>query len=952
MGKFWEDAPIVGQGPASAPTSDPVASIPGARRLPGGGVYFGDPDAPLDAEVKRTSIDASNVSMTNTQDAMRSRQISDQYQQMQIDKARQDAIDEAKARADADKKKANSSTTARTELERNLKLIDEIGADAKDNGGWFETGGLGSWMASVPGTAAYDLRKRVSTLDASAAFSALQEMRDNSPTGGALGSVSAPELELLRSSVSNLDPSQSQETFLKQLATAREHYSAMLKRVDADEPKQAERPNGGPTAGNQYDLTADGSARFQTDRDKEIKAGIYHLAGGGAGLPQIDAYLVSQGYPPITGGEFEEQWKADIASGRLTQGGLTGGGPVSGYKEPNAIGAMANSTSGAAVGGYLNAVTAGGLDEITAAMGGDGERVQQAKDAMRAAHPYAYGAGELAGGVSAMVGLSTALPGLAAVRGGLAADALYGAAYGAGESNDNRLGGALLGAGAGVIGNRLGNMAGDRLGQWAARRAAGRPPPVATEGQEVFEAATRQGVAPFVADVGGPATRRNVSALMQTPYGGRLEAGVRRTTDTFNAAKDRLATALAPIQEREAFGNTVRAGVRTAIERERGRGTTLYQAAERAAGNAVIDPANARTALGRNIAELDDTGLNATGTDILRNLQTRMERGPVSVATARAMRTALREDFASNGLRGSDIERRGLQVMDALTDDLDSGLRGQGMDRAADLFRQANGQWRAYTSFVDDVATPIIGKTDDLKPGEAIVATMNADLKGNNARATRLLNALPAEDQASVRANVIAGLGRATPGAQDAEGGVFTLARFLTNWNEIGDPAKAAYFGPELRPALNDLARVAQGSKEAQRYAGHSNSGGVNATIATGSALISAATTLGAGHPLVAMAMAAPVFALPSASRLMASPRFVRWLARGATRPNPAAQRAHISALTNIARAEPIVGADIISLQNYLRQTVEASPRKAAAGEEKDDGRSPPPQEREANGPA
>ena len=701
-------------------------------------------------------------------------------------------------------------------------------------------------------------------------------------------------------------------------------------------------------SGDQYDLTPDGSAKFKTDRDKQVGAGLTAMVNEGRSLPEIDAFLVSQGYPPITGGEYEEQWKADLASGRSF---AVGGGPVSGYTPPNILGSMVNSTGGAAVGGYLNGVTYGGLDEAAGMMGGDMDRVQQAKEVMSAAHPYAYGAGELAGAVTGMVGLNRVAPALQVGRAALATDAAVGAAYGGLESNDNRIAGALLGGAAGAVGNRVGSAIGGALERRAVARAA-QPLPPATEGQQVFAAAERQGVAPFAADVGEAATRRNVFGLMQTPYGaGPLTRAAQRTTETFNAAKDRIATAIAPIQGREAFGNQVRAGVEAAIDRENARGNTLYGAAERAAAGAQLTPTGAIRALADNIAAIEDTGLGATGLSLLRNLQTRLQAGPVSVETGRAMRTRLREDFASSDLRGTDMERRGLQVMDALTQDIDDGLRAQGMDRAADLYVQANAQWAAYTSFVDDVAAPIIGK-DGVKAAEEVVSALGRDLKGNNARAARLLNALPAADQSAVRANIIGGLGRAPAGAQDATNQVHTMARFLTNWNEIGEPAKAAFFGPELRSALNDLATVASGSKQAGKYAGFSNTGAVNAANATNTGLMGATGALLTGHPLVAAALASPVLAQAGGSRMMASPRFVRWLARGATRPNPAAQRAHIAQLTTIAKVEPILAGDIASLQSYLTSAFASAPYKAAAGEQVKNGRQEPPQNGEADGPS
>jgi hypothetical protein len=63
------------------------------------------------------------------------------------------------------------------------------------SGGW--TAGLGANLAPIAGTKSYDLKSRLDTLNAITAVEELQKMRANSPTGGALGSVSDRENAML-----------------------------------------------------------------------------------------------------------------------------------------------------------------------------------------------------------------------------------------------------------------------------------------------------------------------------------------------------------------------------------------------------------------------------------------------------------------------------------------------------------------------------------------------------------------------------------------------------------------------------------------------------------------------------------------------------------------------------------------------------------------------------------
>jgi len=144
----------------------------------------------------------------------------------------------AKAEAAAGIKTEPVRQAAITELQSVLSKIDELELDAKDNDGWFETGASGSLARKFgpEGTAAFDLAENVKTVDANSAFTSLQAMRDASPTGGALGQITEKELDLLKAKVANLNPNQSQETFLANLQDARDFYNNMLKKVGG-EPK-------------------------------------------------------------------------------------------------------------------------------------------------------------------------------------------------------------------------------------------------------------------------------------------------------------------------------------------------------------------------------------------------------------------------------------------------------------------------------------------------------------------------------------------------------------------------------------------------------------------------------------------------------------------------------------------------------------------------------------------
>jgi len=68
-----------------------------------------------------------------------------------------------------------------------------------------QANGWNGLMAALPQNSARALKEAIATLQANVAFATLQEMRNNSKTGGALGNVSDTEIKLLYSKLGSLD---------------------------------------------------------------------------------------------------------------------------------------------------------------------------------------------------------------------------------------------------------------------------------------------------------------------------------------------------------------------------------------------------------------------------------------------------------------------------------------------------------------------------------------------------------------------------------------------------------------------------------------------------------------------------------------------------------------------------------------------------------------------------
>lgn len=99
------------------------------------------------------------------------------------------------------------------------------------------TAGLGGSIASrIPGTPATDLSSLIDTLRANLSFDRLQEMRDNSPTGGALGSITEGELRLLGSTVASLGQNQSPGQLRENLQLIRQLYASVTAALNGQAP--------------------------------------------------------------------------------------------------------------------------------------------------------------------------------------------------------------------------------------------------------------------------------------------------------------------------------------------------------------------------------------------------------------------------------------------------------------------------------------------------------------------------------------------------------------------------------------------------------------------------------------------------------------------------------------------------------------------------------------------
>jgi hypothetical protein len=169
-----------------------------------------DPAAIAQQGAARTAANVADIVATTDPTAAQAGAVTTAQQEAEIGLMEERARAESEAARIAER---GSRTGALQTKADQLGLLSDLVDVAKQQSTSWTTGFIGSQLSKVPGTPAYDLSQTLDTLLASAGFETLQEMRNNSPTGGALGSVTERELALLQATWGSLQQSQSKEQF-------------------------------------------------------------------------------------------------------------------------------------------------------------------------------------------------------------------------------------------------------------------------------------------------------------------------------------------------------------------------------------------------------------------------------------------------------------------------------------------------------------------------------------------------------------------------------------------------------------------------------------------------------------------------------------------------------------------------------------------------------------------
>lgn len=152
---------------------------------------------------------------------------------------------EKQAAAVADKSKKEQGLV-QSSINQADTVISKVETSMNKVNGW-STGWGAKFFSGVPGSKAKSLQADLNTIKANLGFSTLQEMRRNSPTGGALGQIAVQELNMLQSTVDSLDQELSGPELSLKLQSVKTHFQKWKNAV------QQAGQEGVPTAQDEAD---------------------------------------------------------------------------------------------------------------------------------------------------------------------------------------------------------------------------------------------------------------------------------------------------------------------------------------------------------------------------------------------------------------------------------------------------------------------------------------------------------------------------------------------------------------------------------------------------------------------------------------------------------------------------------------------------------------------------
>ena len=485
-----------------------------------------------------------------------------------------------------------------------------------------------------------------------------------------------------------------------------------------------------------------------------------------------------------------------------------------------ALSYLSNSDLGAGLIGVSDGLTFGMNDELAGAVeatvdtvvdGGEwrenfDRNVDDYRDAQRMvgdASPNSYVAGNVVGSIASSIPVARAIgtTGQISARALAAEGGIIGGMHGAGNAEGGipeRIAGSLEGA---AIGGAFGAVGGAVAGKFVrgGQRADDAADTIRTVDRlnEQHGLQGGQRVQPLPAQVGGKGTKLAQGVSDSTIFGA---AALSRANDKFaqNSGRllDRMAGASDEVVEtvEDAASRIARSGDETNFAslptRLDERVDRLYTKAREIAGDVELSTPKTVALLDNEIDRLLARPGKVDNLDDLVQFRDSLRNGKFTVDVLREERSAFGRLLNAKDSAQRSIAKR---VWASLTDDINNGLRSNGLENAASAFRRADAAYaksKQHTELVESI----------LKGSEENIANRLVSMsRGDGKRLHDAMRLMGTEEAALVRQSIISGLGR--KGDE-----TFSPSTFITNWKKLSQNGKAALFQGQHRSDIDAFA--------------------------------------------------------------------------------------------------------------------------------------------------
>lgn len=296
---------------------------------------------------------------------------------------------------------------------------------------------------------------------------------------------------------------------------------------------------------------------------------------------------------------------------------------------------------------------------------------------------------------------------------------------------------------------------------------------------------------------------------------------------------------------------------------------------------------------------------------VIKQLAEATEDAPeITLNTLKSLRTKIGSKMDDMNLVDDISQAELKRLYGALSDDIAAAADAAG---AGSEFSRANTYWRAGRGRIDDVLNPLVKSGRFDKIYNKVFGSETGSLKAlSPVEARALMKSLPHGNKRDVAAEFIRRMGMPSPGAAGAEEAVsFNPGRFLTQYNRLPKETRRVLFGSirGLDDAVDNLTTVSAAIKDTHAMANNSGTAG---QLMFMSLLTGGVGGVYGGTEGAATGVAAALSPY-AAAKLMANPRFVRWLAEaGSVAP------------TNVNSIGPLIGRlyAVAELEPWIRDEV------------------------------